>query len=428
MTDIKHHQVIHDLSEKIVAAISPLKILDALKWDNSIEEAFFKSKCKELPNVQGPEFYAQNPLGFDPDNKIAELKQIEKDIHLNVGQSTSVGTIMQRICRESCIAVEMLKARGTPHFGHYAKQIYGSTQDSCYAGSPTLNDMAVLISNTVPFIQKQNDLESNTKNYTSEQASKMLDDRLATYFKDEQEKTFVSLSDNLSADAATDSKGIKLRKDAMFSECDLNFLEVHEGWVHLGTTLNARRQPICTFLSKESPSSPLTQEGLAVFMEIFSFSSHPARIKSLSDRVLAINMAENGGNFLDVFNFFQKQGHSDTESYKRAVRVFRGSTVEGAPFTKDLAYNKGFVQIYNHIRVAIQKGLLAHIPLLFLGKTTLGDLPMLHDLVEEGIVIPPKYLPPQFKNLAALSSFMCYSLFLNQLEHKNLNQEYEVVY
>ena len=54
---------------------------------------------------------------------------------------------------------------------------------------------------------------------------------------------------------------------------DLRLLEVHEGWVHLGTTLNGQSQPVCTFLSKGPPSSTLTQEGLAVLTEVFAFAS-----------------------------------------------------------------------------------------------------------------------------------------------------------
>jgi uncharacterized protein (TIGR02421 family) len=427
MIDTKYHQVIRDLSEKLVAAQRPIRILDGLKWNAAVEEAFFKSGCKELPNVRGPEFYEQNPLKFDPDKKIDEFNQIERDIRRELGQFNSVGAIMQRMCREYCTVVEMLNARGTPHFTRYAQQLYGSADDAFYAGAPTLTDLAVLISNTLSFIEKQTGSAIDQKIYTGEEAVTILGQRLSQYFEDEKEKTRVKLSDDIIADAAAGAEFIKLRKNAMFSERDLRVLEVHEGWVHLGTTLNGMSQPICTFLSKGPPSSTITQEGLAIIMEIFTFSSHPARIEGLTDRIRAINMAEKGGNFLDVFNFFREQGQPEAESYTRTMRVFRGSTADGGPFTKDLVYNKGFILIYNYIRLAIQKGLLSRIPLLFLGKATLEDLHVLGDLVEEGIVVPPKYVPPQFKDLAALSSWMCYSLFLNQLDLKRLAQEYKEI-
>lgn len=427
MADTKYHQVIRDLSEKIVTAQRPIRILDGLKWSGAVEEAFFKSGCKELPNVRGPEFYAQNPLKFDPDKKIDEFNQIERDIRRELGQFNGVGAIMRRMCREYCTVVEMLNARGTPHFTRYAQQLYGSADDAFYAGAPTLTDLAVLISNTLSFIEKQTGSELDQKVYTGDEAVTILGQRLSQYFEDEKEKTRVKLSDDIIADAAAGAEFIKLRKNAMFSERDLRVLEVHEGWVHLGTTLNGMRQPICTFLSKGPPSSTITQEGLAIIMEIFTFSSHPGRMQGLTDRIRAINMAEKGANFLEVFNFFREQGQTEVESYTRASRVFRGSTADGGPFTKDLVYNKGFILIYNYIRLTIQKGLLSRIPLLFLGKATLEDLHVFSDLVDEGLVVPPKYIPPQFKDLAALSSWMCYSLFLNQLDLKRLAQEYKEI-
>src|SRR5579863_5528397 len=148
------------------------------------------------------------------------------------------------------------------------------------------------------------------------------------------------MSDDIVADAAAGAETIRLRSGAKFSLRDIRVLEVHEGWVHLGTTLNGLSQPICTFLSKGPPSSTTTQEGLAIIMEIFTFSSHPGRIQRVTDRIRAIHMAEKGANFIEVFNFFQSQELSIEESYSRTTRIFRGSTASGKPFTKDLVYNK----------------------------------------------------------------------------------------
>jgi hypothetical protein len=127
-------------------------------------------------------------------------------------------------------------------------------------------------------------------------------------------------------------------------------------------------------------------------------------------------MAEGGANFLEVYHFYREQGFNEEDSYQSTVRVFRGSTPEGGPYTKDLSYSKGFILIYNYIRLAIQRGLLNQIPVLFIGKTTLEDIHILSDLVDEEIIIPPRYVPPQFQDLAALSAWMCYSLFLNKID------------
>ncbi len=428
MIDSKYHQTIYTLSERLVNAQRPIRILDALKWDSRVEAEFFKHKAKELPKVAGPEFYEQNPLRFDPDQKIEEFNLIIRDIRRELGQFNSIGAIMQRMCREYCTVIEMLKARGTPDFNRFSQELYGCSEDAFYAGGPTLKDLAVVISDTLVFLKQQGSTDIDQKIYTSEEAIEILRKRLSSYFQDEEGgQVRVKASDDIIADAAAGAECIKLRSNAMFSERDIRVLEVHEGWVHLGTTLNGLSQPISTFLSKGPPSSTTTQEGLAIIMEIFTFSSHPARIQRITDRINAIHMCENGANFIEVFDFFRAQGVPEAESYGRTARVFRGSTAEGKPFTKDLVYNKGFILIYNYIRLAIQQGLLSRIPLLFVGKTTLEDLRVLNDLLDEGLVVAPKYIPPQFKDLAALSSWMCYSLFLNQLDLKRLAMEYKEI-
>jgi len=235
----------------------------------------------------------------------------------------------------------------------------------------------------------------------------------------------VELSDSIIVDAAAGADRIRLNTNVRFSEHDLRYLEVHEGWVHVGTTLNGLAQPICTFLSKGSPSSSITQEGLAVLTEVVSLSSYPERMLRITNRVRALDLIHQGANFIDTFRFFQEQGFNDDDAYNYSVRLFRGSTPDGGPFTKDLSYTKGFVLIYNYIRLAIQRGLLNRIPLFFVGKTPIEDIQLLAELEEQGLIAPPRYLPPQFKDLAALSAWLGFSLFLNKFDLDAVARHYK---
>ena len=267
------------------------------------------------------------------------------------------------------------------------------------------------------------DEKKDERIYTATEAVAILNKKLVKYFKGD-DTVHVMVSDDIISDAAAGADTIKLRADLKFSKRVLRLYEVHEGWVHLGTTLNGLQQPICTFLGKGPPASTVTQEGLAMLMEIFTFSSYPDRVKRITNRIIGVNMAEEGANFIEVFKFFCEQGIGDEESYQNTVRVFRGSTPNLGPFTKDLSYSKGFILIYNYLRLAIQQGNLAHIPLLFLGKTSLQEIHLLAELVEDKIVTLPKYVPPQFTDQAALSAWMSYSLFLNKLDLTKLEKAY----
>jgi uncharacterized protein (TIGR02421 family) len=429
-----YEQIIRDLSDRIVEAQKPIRILNSLKWDNHVQHYFFQHKFKKLPPVDS-QYYQRNSLNFDPEKKTAEFYAIELDIRRKLGQFSGIGRIMRRMCREYREVIRMLLARGNAEFSKISQDLYGSSNDAFYAGAPTLKDLAILVSETLSRLKESNSNSEvepvEIKKIKSEEAIKILSTRLNHYFNPHGKKKGgrrinVILSDDILADAAAGADTIRIRKGSEFSERDLKIFEVHEGWVHIATTLNGMAQPICTFLSKGPPSSTVNQEGLAIIMEIFTFSSYPHRVQRLTDRITAIHMAEQGADFIDVFKFYCNQGLSELESYSNARRVFRGSTPTQGPFTKDLSYSKGFILIYNYIRIAVQKGLQGYIPLLFLGKTTLEDLHIFADLMEAGVIIPPIYLPPQFKDLSALSAWMSYSLFLNTLSLEYLSTDYKM--
>lgn len=420
----EYEQVVRDLSDRIVVAQKPIRILDSLKWDPSIEDYFLRHKCKKLPLIDAAYYQEKNPLSFDPEKKKEEFHDIERSIRRKLGQYSGVGSIMQRMCHEYSRVIDLLEARGTPRFTEISQELYGSSEDAFHIGAPTLKDLATLASNTLNKLKNKVKTEADELKYTSADAVAILSERLAQYFH-ESEKIRVELSDGIIADAAAGADRIKIRDGLKFSAREIRTFETHEGWVHLGTTLNGMAQPICTFLSKGPPSSTVTQEGLAIITEIFTFSSYPGRIKTLTTRISAVNMAEEGANFYDVFEFCREQGLDEEESYQSTIRVFRGSTPDGGPYTKDLSYSKGFILIYNFMRLAVQRGLVKRIPVLFVGKTTLEDLHILSDLMDEGIVAKPKYVPPQFTDLAAVSAWMVYSLFLNRLDLHRLALDFK---
>ena len=66
-------------------------------------------------------------------------------------------------------------------------------------------------------------------------------------------------------------------------------------------------------------------------------------------------MAEVEATFVDVFDFFRNEGLSEGDSYANTTRVFRGSLPTAGPFTKDIAYAKGFVLIYSFVQLAVRR-------------------------------------------------------------------------
>jgi uncharacterized protein (TIGR02421 family) len=420
-----YQKTIKQLSDRLVKAQQPIRLLDAIKWDSEVQASFFKHKFKKLPPVT-EEYYQKNPLPFDPVACNETFYDLERDIRRLLGQFNPIGNIMTRMCREYRELVRMIVSRGKPEFSKLSQEIYGSSEDAFFAGDPSLNDLAKMITATLKNIKGQETLsEKDEKRYTSEQAVEILQERMSKYFQSSKRKIRVLLSDGILADASAGADTIKIRQGILFSERDIRVLEVHEGWVHIGTTLNGQAQPICTFLSKGPPSSTVTQEGLATIMELFTFASYPGRVRRLTNRISAISLAEKGANFIDIFNFFREQHFTEEASYANTIRVFRGSTPDGGPFTKDLVYSKGLVLVYNYMQLAIERGTPSQIPLLFAGKVTLSDVHVIADLIDEGLVIPPKFIPRQFTDLAALSAWMCYSNFLTHLNADRVASDYK---
>lgn len=419
----EYQRIIRALSDRLVEAQTPIRILDAVKWDDSIRQGFFRHHCKALPEVDQA-YYQSRPLAFDASAKKQELQNIERDITRQLGQFNPVGQIMRRMCKEYRMVIRMLEARGTSDFGFISQELYGAASDAFHAGDPTLADLGLMLCDYLNNIDDRGDLKDEVKNLNATQAVDYLQQRLNRVFGEGEGVIRVFQSDGILADAAAGADYIKIRSDALFNERDLRALEVHEGLVHVGTTLNGQNQPICTFLAKGPPSSTVTQEGLAILMEVIAFASYPSRLRKLTNRTRAIHMAEEGADFLDVFGFFREQGYDDEACYGHASRVFRGSVPTGLPFTKDLSYLKGFILIYNYIQLAVRKGKLEQIPLLFCGKTTLEDMRTLRQLVDEGLVVAPKYLPEQFQDLSALSAWMCFSNFLNHLSLDRIEADY----
>ncbi len=418
----RYLEAVRTLSDRIVEAQRPIRILDAIKWNNGIRQAFFDSRCKSLPDVDANYYRESCPLGFDPDTKKAELHQIERDIYRQLGQLNPLAAIMRRTCREYQMVVRMLEVRGTETFSDLSQELYGASSDVFHAADPTVADLGTQMESVLEGLLSHQSMLEQPKVLSPLQAVTELNQRLGRVFPDGV--VHVKVSDGIAADAAAGTDYIKLREDALFSSEDIDVLEVHEGWVHLGTTLNGMNQPYCTFLAKGPPSSTITQEGLAVLTEIITFRSSPRRLHRLIARVRAVTLAEEGADFVEVFDYLRSKGVDPDEAYIIASRVFRGSTPRGRPFTKDITYMKGFILTYNFLRLAVAHGSLAHLNMLWAGKIVLEDIKVLTGLVQEGVVKPPRFIPPHFADIKGLVTWLSFERFLSGLNFAQLEADY----
>lgn len=417
-----YKEIVAQLAQRIVDAQRPIRVLQALRWDNSVEEQFRKSRYRELPKVE-LDGYGKNDLGFDPKVQEVLFEEIARDVDLELGESDAIGSILSRTAMEYRDVVRMLSARGTPLFYAYSRKLYGSPKDKFPDGKASLRDLGHVLYEILTKIDDALLGIRYERNLPSDVAASELNRRFATYFEDNA--VHVEVDDAILSDAAAGSDYVKVRSGAMFSSRDIDILEVHEGWVHVATSLNGQAQTVAKWLAKGPPRTTTVQEGLAALCEIFTFRTYPRRARRLNDRIIAVDKAEDGASFIDVFEWFRTEGYDEEECFNNTRRIFRGGVLEGgAPFTKDACYCKGIVLNYAFIQSAIQHNRVDLIPFLFVGKVAHEDVPVLARRVNDGVVKPPRYLPPMFRDLNGLAIWMAYSTFFTSLGSEAVSDYY----
>jgi len=425
MAQKKLLQQVRKLSDRMVELQAPIRVLDAVNWDKEVRQRFFANKAQKLPEVT-PEMYRQRDLGFDPQVLRYAFSDLEQEISRSIGQLNPMARLMKRMCNEYRQVLRMLESRGTPDFHHYSVELYGHPHDVFHAGDPTLAELAIMLEEPLVQLIDHEVLPDEPKDISAEDAVTYLDNVLSQSMPGLNAR--VILSDGIVSDAAAGSDYIKLNKDVKFSRRELDLLEAHEGWIHVGTTQNGLAQPYLTCLAKGTPSSTVTQEGLAVLTEIITLRSTPRRLSKLVNRIRAVTLAADGADFIEVYRYLLDKGISEDDSYTIASRTFRGSLPDGMPFTKDLAYIKGFVLTYNFFRVAVQKGRIDLLQLLLVGKIQLEDFRLISELHEQGIVAGPKFLPPHFQDMRGLVTWLSFGRFIGSLKFDQLEKDYSPLF
>jgi uncharacterized protein (TIGR02421 family) len=422
-----YKEIVAELAARIVEAQRPIRVLQSLRWEDEIEHAFLKAKQRELPKVDAS-YYERIDLGFSPRDKLDEFEQIARDIDQHLGEDDAIGQIMMTTALEYRDVVRMLATRGSPSFYAWSRKLYGSPKDKFPDGRSTVRDLGQMMYGILTNVDEwcfpmRTGSPAYARTIPAAEAARQLGERLAGYF--DETTVRVEVDDTILADASAGSDYVKVRTGAKFSPRDIDILEVHEGWVHVATSLNGQAQPVAKWLAKGPPRTTAVQEGLAALLEMFTFRTYPRRARRLNDRVLAVDKAEDGASFLDVFEWFRTEGYEEEECFHNTRRVFRGGVLEGgAPFTKDACYCKGIVLNYAFIRSAIQHDRVDLVPFLFVGKVAHEDVPVLARRVTDGVVKPPRFIPPMFRDLNGLAIWMAYSTFFSQLGGEAIAEHY----
>jgi uncharacterized protein (TIGR02421 family) len=191
--------------------------------------------------------------------------------------------------------------------------------------------------------------DRSTKSLDEEEARSYLRDKLLETFP--QSEFDVKASSSLLSDSSAGRRVLKLNPHKMHSTAQLDIFLVHEGWVHLGTSINGSHQKDNPWLSSWAPRTTRLQEGLAILTEMITNNMTLERWLKVRLRHQAVIMAEQGADISLVYEFLLDHQLEKADAFKLSLRVFRGVPLEGGmAFTKELLYLDGLVDLLLHLK------------------------------------------------------------------------------
>lgn len=145
-----------------------------------------------------------------------------------------------------------------------------------------------------------------------------------------------------------------------------------------------------------------------MFNEILTKKTYPKRLKKIVNRVLAIDKAENGISFQELFEWHKEKSMDEKSACNSTERVFKGCQTNGRGycFTRDITYLKGFILVYLFIENCLRNNEEDLLQQLFNGHTTFSYLPVMKQLEHEGIIKAPKYIPSFYRDKEKLTELI----------------------
>ncbi|MNX66472.1 hypothetical protein D3C86_975670 [compost metagenome] len=383
-----------------------IRVLDALSWPDGVEEDFlakWRGGRAELPKVE-----------LQPRDHSADIAALETFItQCDVGHPA--GNFLAMTARSYATAGHMLGAIGTPAFTQYSSALYRRPDFYYTRLQLSMLDAARFFLKTTDALLGGARIPPCPAEIPAKAFAAWIQPELDRFFGAGQ--ITVVLDPNLAAKAIAGSSRIRLRASALFSELDKHQLLQHEAFVHVATAQNGARQPNLTSLGLGAPRTTQTQEGIATLAELFTGSMDINRLRRLALRVLAVQQALEGADFIQVFEGFLAAGQTEEESFRSTQRVFRGADLRGgSAFTKDAAYLTGLLGVHTLLRIAIRDNRPELVGHLFAGRLSLADTMRLAPLFESGWLKGPVYLPAWASDLRLLAANLAFSAFIAQIK------------
>ncbi|MDH4609323.1 flavohemoglobin expression-modulating QEGLA motif protein [Pseudomonas sp. BN102] len=383
-----------------------IRVLDAIAWPDGIEERFLADWHAGRPKLPD--------VSLKPRDHGTEIEALET-LANQCDSGHPAGAFLAATARSYAFAGHMLGAIGTPAFTDYSARLYQRPDHYYERQKMTPLDAARFFLETTDALLDSRQIPATEADIPAEDFAAWMRTEVDRFFGPGQVR--VVLDPDLASKAIAGATRIRLRASARFSELDKAQLLQHEAFVHVGTALNGRAQPRLTSLALGAPRTTLTQEGIAMLAELLTGSIDIQRLRRIALRVVAVQQALDGADFIEVFKGFLEAGQSEEESFRSTQRVFRGTDVRGGgAFTKDACYVIGMLGVHTLLRVAVRDNRPELLRQLFAGRLTAGDVVRLAPLFESGWLVQPRFVPPWAADLRRLAATLAFSAFVGRIK------------
>ncbi len=392
------------------------KLLEEIAWPREVEEAFFASGATRLPTID----HAIDREGIGA--QVAELAAIEGSIE---GDDSIAGWLRATV-RSLIDGNELLLAVGTRDFYERSRTLYGGARTAFFGASARNIDLADHLIERLRVHGWDEARDSRAAVITAPELVTRLQIRAAK--RRPRLELEIVLDERATAKCVAGMNRVRVRPDATFAPWEVEGLWHHEIETHALTAQNGALQQSASFLRSGGPRTTRTQEGLAVFSELYNRALSIGRLTRLATRVKLVDMAEQGASFLDLYRFLVERGAEPRDAYFDAQRVCRGGLVTGgAPFTKDACYLAGLLEVHAFLSAVIRGGFRDEVELLVSGRICLDDVAVLAELRARGILRRPRYLPRWLSAWETLLPFFAFTSFMDAVDLRPVEAHYHAL-
>lgn len=381
------------------------RVLEGIAWPREVEERFFASGESSLPEIEHR---------IDRDALTRRIEELE-ELTAELDGDHPLLAWLRDCVRAQIEGAALLLAVGTRDFYERSRELYGSARTSFFGGPMRNIDLAEHLSAR---------MRVHGWDEASDPAAELLDagalrDLLLARAAARRPRIeiAVELDSRITAKVVAGMTRVRIRPDAAFAPWEAEGLWFHEVETHALTAQNGAAQPLLSFLRSGGPRTTRTQEGLALFAELYHRALSIGRLERLAMRVRLVDMAEQGASFLDLYRALRERGAEKRDAYFDAQRVCRGGLVEGgAPFTKDACYLAGLLEVYAFLSAVIRGGLRDEVELLACGRIALEDIAVLASLRAAGVIERPRYLPAWLSEWQTLLPYFAFTSFMDGID------------